>query len=328
MKFCRYRVVKYLVFILPLFYLTIVGLKDVLSPYKQETIPFFSWQLFSWTPQWDKRVIGVVAHSIGNEPVAGTRYLIPGGDIRDLKILRMVADICAPSSQSTECAEVVRQTLYPAIQRISQNDNVTFSIVRGIVDMREVREDVTDFAAGKRSRTDYYRVNSIMGSWLGAEGSLEQVTLSYGQLKDIKFNFKRKYLPENAVTTEQFMAQTLNDTQPLIRSIFNVYLKENSLIYVKQLCPLSQAPPFFLHLVPIDKSDLPGIRGLPIVREKYGFDNLDFRFDKRGLRFEEKCMVVIPLPNYAIKTIRTGQWLPDEEKHVWEGSFDFTGQPE
>ena len=336
MKFYRYRVVKYLVFILPLFYLAIVGLKPVLSTHKQETIPFFSWQLFSWTPQWDKKVIGVVAHSIGNEPVTETRYLIPGNDIRDLKILRMVIDICNPSFQSIECAEIVRQTLYPAIKRISQSDSVTFGIVKGIVDMREVREDITDLAEGKTSRTDYYQIDSIMSAWLGTEDSLEKITLSYAQLRDIKFNFKGKHLPENAVTTEQFMAQTLNDAQPLIHSVFDVYLKENKLIFFKELCPLSQEPPFFLHLVPVDKNNLPGIRGLPIVRnlpivrEKYGFDNLDFKFDKRGrgLRFEEKCVVVIPLPDYAIKTIRTGQWLPDEGKHLWEASFDFTGQSE
>ncbi len=350
MKFSRYRVVKYLLFILPLFYLMIVGLKPVLSPYKQETIPFFSWQLFSWVPQWHKPIVGVIAHSVENESIADPYYLIPGEDIRYLKVLRMVREMCDPSFFDDRCTEIIKQTLYPTIEKIIMRDSsnyddylryyhhnaaadsdtfvskrltkeaideghyiVEFSIIKGLVNLRDIQETIRDLSEGKKRRTDYYQINSIGSSWSITEGHLEQITLSYDQLRKIGFNFKGKHLPENALTTEQFMDQALNGTRPLIHSVFDVYFKENKLIYVKSSCPLTKEPPFFLHLVPVDENDLPE------ARKGFSFDNLDFMFDKQGLRFEDKCMVVVPLPDYTVKTIRTGQYT--NQGKLWDVSL-------
>ncbi len=106
--------------------------------------------------------------------------------------------------------------------------------------------------------------------------------------------------------------------EPAIRSTFDVYLRDNTLTYVKDQCtPADTEPTFFLHLYPVDVNDLPD------PRKKHGFDNLDFDFDQRGATFDGKCIANIPLPEYDIATISAGQYVPVEGgyKHLWEGEI-------
>ena len=70
---------------------------------------------------------------------------------------------------------------------------------------------------------------------------------------------------------------------------------------------------FFLALFPVDGNDLPD------RRKQHGFDNLDFDFDGRGLIFDGRCMAGIPLPEYAIARIMTGQYVPAGS--IWEAEF-------
>ena len=93
--------------------------------------------------------------------------------------------------------------------------------------------------------------------------------------------------------------------EPVIRSNFDVYLSENTLTYVKEPCARADTEArFFLHLYPVDANDL------SIRRRQNGFDNLDFDLDERGLIFDGKCMARIPLPEYDIARISTGQYVP------------------
>ena len=92
--------------------------------------------------------------------------------------------------------------------------------------------------------------------------------------------------------------------EPAVRSNFDIYLHENMLTYVKEPCARADTEAtFFLHLIPIDANDLPD------QRRQYGFDNLDFDFDERGVIFDGKCMVRVPLPEYDITRIVTGQYV-------------------
>ncbi len=104
--------------------------------------------------------------------------------------------------------------------------------------------------------------------------------------------------------------------EPLTRSVFDVYATGNSISYAKESCsPDDTELSFFLHLVPVDAEDLPG------ARRSSGFDNLDFHFDDlnvSGLRFDGKCLATIPLPDYDIALVRTGQWIPAENRDLWE----------
>ena len=105
--------------------------------------------------------------------------------------------------------------------------------------------------------------------------------------------------------------------EPVVRSSFDVYLIENELAYVKEPCaPADTEPRFFLHLIPADANDLPA------ACKRYGFDNLDFHFDRDngGVRFGGKCLAIRPLPDYKITSIRTGQFIPGEDP-IWIGTF-------
>ena len=106
--------------------------------------------------------------------------------------------------------------------------------------------------------------------------------------------------------------------EPAVRSDFDVYLSEDTLTYVKEPCASADTEAtFFLHLYPVDANDLPD------HRKQYGFDNLDFDFDERGVIFDGRCMAGIPLPEYAIARIETGQYVRvlGGSKRFWEAEI-------
>ena len=111
--------------------------------------------------------------------------------------------------------------------------------------------------------------------------------------------------------------RAITDTQPLVRSNFDLHLNDNTLHYVRDTCrPDDIQARFFLHVVPHDINDLPQ------HRQQYGFVNLDFAFYEHGVRFDGKCLASVPLPDYPIARINTGQWIPDEGR-IWAGEFPF-----
>ena len=94
-----------------------------------------------------------------------------------------------------------------------------------------------------------------------------------------------------------------------------MYLREDTLVYVKEPCVRADTEAiFFLHLIPADVADLPD------HRKQYGFDNLDFDFDDQGVIVDGKCLATVVLPDYAITSIRTGQYVPGEGQ-VWKEEF-------
>ena len=106
--------------------------------------------------------------------------------------------------------------------------------------------------------------------------------------------------------------------EPAIRADYDVYRSDNRLVYAKVPCARADTnDQFFLAVYPVDVADLPG------PRRTHGFDNLDFPFNQHGSRFGDFCLAVVPLPEYAIATIGTGQYVTLEGgfKHLWEGEF-------
>ena len=94
----------------------------------------------------------------------------------------------------------------------------------------------------------------------------------------------------------------LSDHIPAARSDFALYIQDNRLIYLRETCNAGDtAAAFFLHILPQDVADLPK------ERQAAGFANLDFPFARWGGSFDGKCLAAIPLPDYPIKSIRTGQ---------------------
>ena len=102
----------------------------------------------------------------------------------------------------------------------------------------------------------------------------------------------------------------------MARSVFDIYLRENTVSYLKSPCSAADVQAqFFLHVVPEDVEDLPA------HRRQYGFDNLDFRYEKgAALAFGGMCIAKCPLPDYPIARIRTGQFTPNDGP-TWQAEF-------
>ena len=104
--------------------------------------------------------------------------------------------------------------------------------------------------------------------------------------------------------------------EPAARSDFDIYTGENTVSYLKSPCSAADVQAqFFLHVVPEDVEDLPA------HRRRYGFDNLDFHYDRfAALTFGGKCIAKRPLPDYPIASIRTGQFTPGEGQ-IWQAEL-------
>ncbi len=152
-----------------------------------------------------------------------------------------------------------------------------------------------------------YAINHIRtGQYTPDEGQLWKVEFpSSGSAKD-------------AAIEKRYQSIVSGDIgEPTARSTFDIYLAENLLSYAKQPCaPADTEARFFLHIIPADMDDL------PTDRKQYEFDNLDFDFGNSGIMFDGKCIVTVPLPEYAITHIRTGQYTPDEGQ-LWKAEFPF-----
>ena len=104
--------------------------------------------------------------------------------------------------------------------------------------------------------------------------------------------------------------------EPHVRSAFDLYLHDRTLIFVKDPCLRSDIEAtFLLHVEPVDNASLPS------HRQEHRFDNLDFRFSDFGTVFDDKCIAFVPLPAYDMSRIRIGQYT--SEKTLWQVEFPF-----
>ena len=102
-------------------------------------------------------------------------------------------------------------------------------------------------------------------------------------------------------------------SEPLDRSRFDAYRVGNHIVYLRDGCSASTIGlRFWLRVHPADPADLPTHhREFPDHRGEYGFEKRDFDFARYGARIDGDCVVVAPLPDYAIARIRTGQFTPE-----------------
>lgn len=106
------------------------------------------------------------------------------------------------------------------------------------------------------------------------------------------------------------------------RADWNVHLLRNAdggreLAFLKTPCAPGDVPGrFVLHVVPLHADDLPA----PGRRAR--FDNLDFAFLERGgVRFDDKCLVRIPLPSYELAVIRIAG-VAEDGAVAWQTRID------
>ncbi len=102
-------------------------------------------------------------------------------------------------------------------------------------------------------------------------------------------------------------------TAPAARGRFDVYLDDRAVSWVRETCrPADAEPKFILHVTPVD----------PRALADRSFDNLDFYFPERGVRFNGKCLAVVPLPAYPIRHIQVGQWNAENDRTIWQADID------
>ncbi len=110
----------------------------------------------------------------------------------------------------------------------------------------------------------------------------------------------------------------------LIRSAWDVHLRDNRLVYVKRRCRRGDgqaATRFYVDLHPADRHALPaGSAGAG--HERHAFGLMAWRHYKEG----GGCVIPVPLPDYDIDRIRTGQAGPEGDA-IWEAEAHLTPNP-
>ena len=108
-------------------------------------------------------------------------------------------------------------------------------------------------------------------------------------------------------------------TNPAAQDYFDLYWRDNRLLYLRESCAAADtAANFFLHMVPQDIADLPA------DRRAAGFAHGGFAFVRQGGHFDGKCLAAVSLPDYPIKEMRTGQYVPGQGD-LW--SVELMGAP-
>ena len=120
-----------------------------------------------------------------------------------------------------------------------------------------------------------------------------------------------------------------SNPQPAAAADFDLYLLDKSLVYYRESCaPSDLRERFFLHFVPVNPADLPPL-------SSRGFENRDFIFIERGGYFDGLCLAALPLPDYPLAAIRTGQfaagarqlWAVELQKSLTGNDYNGTEPP-
>ena len=178
------------------------------------------------------------------------------------------------------------------------------------------REATSDFRAMRpytTGRAVLYPANALTRYWLAgtltATGDPDYIVfprVSAGSLTPDNRRF-RLYRP--AALDDALAAR-----EPTASSSFEVYLDGSTLTYVRGGCVWDDTGHRFLvHAYAADADDLPA------ERRDAGFEVLDFRFADWGVRYGSICMARIALPDYALRSVRTGQY--DASGHLWDAEF-------
>jgi hypothetical protein len=116
-----------------------------------------------------------------------------------------------------------------------------------------------------------------------------------------------QYINKKKEINKKLMA--LKNYQKILSAKFDIYKHGNKLILYKEKCTSEDIKDtFFLHVVPVDEKDL------PTKRQKYKFDNLDFKANGETL-LNGKCYIEKELPKYKFKAIRIGQF--NKSGKIW-----------
>ena len=118
------------------------------------------------------------------------------------------------------------------------------------------------------------------------------------------------------VAYAEALAHLVGGQAPKVQAKFDVFQMGRRLLYARESCDSADVKTrFFLHLVPVGDDWDAG-------REPYGFNNADFMLEEHGSWSGEAgspCLAEVPLPDYRIATITTGQFT--SAGRVWDGEI-------
>ena len=104
--------------------------------------------------------------------------------------------------------------------------------------------------------------------------------------------------------------------EPVRDAFFDVHFDGQRLIYIREPCLDDEIEEhFFLHLWPVEDSDLPP------DRQPWKFQNMDFAFGDYGIKSGDLCVAARWLPQYPVKWIITGQYLMASGRPIWKADF-------
>lgn len=179
--------------------------------------------------------------------------------------------------------------------------------------------------AGARHAVNFYLAGRLIGygrprksDGAGFELLLTPVRLAGARSLTPDNRLRFLYRVEDYAAAFQERLRALEGREPVLRADFTVWLEAGRLIYLRQPCSLDDIMPrFTLQFTPAAVSDLPA------PRRQYGFDNRDFVFSRYGLRFDDQCLAEVPLPDYEVVAIRTGQFITEQGGYrmLWSGEF-------
>ena len=150
-----------------------------------------------------------------------------------------------------------------------------------------------------------YPIRAIeTGRWIRDEGYAWKTAAAIPLAEDEAPRYRDEY-------------DAISAREPLARSDFDVYMDGGDLVYLKRPCVVDDTRGrFSLSVFPSDPDDLP-----PDRRAAEGHESLNFAFFRYGAVFGDRCMIRRALPDYPIRAIDAGQWIPGE-RGVWSAKID------
>ena len=129
---------------------------------------------------------------------------------------------------------------------------------------------------------------------------------------------------EKALSYYRQTYRALSAQEPIARDEWDIHLANGEIAYLKRPCVADDVRGrFFLSVFPADSNDLPPDRKASGARHI----SLNFDFDHRGAIFDNNCMARVPLPDFPIEKVETGQWIPGE-REVWKTKIDISEKSE
>ncbi len=199
---------------------------------------------------------------------------------------------------------------------------------------------------GARRAVNFYLTGRLIGYQKKDEHNLSDYdfVLARPTLVDPGLSFTPEnrlrflYRPEDySASLLRERVENIGETDPVIRSVYDVYLRDGRLTFLKDGCDHDDIRRrFLLHLIPVKVDDLPE------HRRQHGFDNLDFDFSSHrhfythsgfnfsthgfythSVRFDGKCLAQVILPNYDIAKIAVGQYFKENGDfiNIWLEEF-------